>query len=408
MQVLTHLDQIVTLNSAYQKDGRRLNEQDLDIIPDGAIVHDGETIAWVGPTKELPQEYLNITPHQLKGYTLLPEVVDSHTHLIFGGDRSPEYSMRLRGADYQELAKAGGGILSTMRGTRETSSEQLYLDACERIERIHSLGVGSIEIKSGYGLDIDKEYEITHTIDRLKKKYAPKIQIVNTYMAAHAIPKEYSSSKAYMDQVVFPLLEKLSDEQIIDCVDIFHEDGYFTTEDTTRLFDRCLELGLAFKSHADEFADLKGAKLAAQKGAISTDHLLRTGDDGIAALAESSTVATLLPGTGFFLGKPQANARKFLDAGCKVAIASDYNPGSCHLDNVILAASIAAPVYKMNLAEIWAAMTVNAAAAAGLKNQGALAVGMKARFSLFKVPKVDEITYSWGKNLAVDINAAII
>lgn len=402
MQVLTHLNQIVTLKGAFEKDGRNIQENDIDIIQDAALVHDGEKILWVGKTKDLPNEYTSTIPQDLTGYCLTPEIVDSHTHLVFGGDRSQEYSMRLRGADYLEIAKAGGGILSTMRSTRETSNEVLFEQACSRIETMHALGVGSIEIKSGYGLNFNKEKEVTLLIDRLKKKYFPKVQIINTFMAAHALPPEFETTKSYMDEVVFPLLDELAPLNIIDCVDIFHEDGYFTTDDTIALFEKCLNLGIPFKSHADEFVDLKGAKLAAEMGALSTDHLLATAQDGIEALANSTTVATLLPGTAFFLNKPQANARRFLDAGCKLAIASDYNPGSSHIHNVILAASMAAPVYQMNIAEIWSAITLNAAAAVGLKNQGALIPGMRPRFSLFKVEHIDLITYSWGQNFAVD------
>jgi Imidazolonepropionase and related amidohydrolases len=283
--------------------------------------------------------------------------------------------MRLNGADYQEIAKSGGGILNTMKGTQALSSEELFDISVDRVNRIHSYGVGTIEIKSGYGLTYSKEMELTKVIDKLKKHFYPKVQIKNTFMAAHAVPKEYKNSNEFMNSVVIPLLEELADKGIIDAVDIFHEKNYFDEKDTKLLFEKAQALGIDRKSHADEFFDNKGAILAANYQALSTDHLLRTEQDGIEALASSSTVATLLPGTGFFLGKPQANARRFLDEGVKVAIASDYNPGSCHCDNVILVASLAAPVYKMNIAELWSSITLNAAHALGIKNQGAVKQG---------------------------------
>lgn len=403
VQVYKNLSQIVTLAKAFDKDGRKLVPEDLSIINDASIVFDKNEILWVGLSDNLPSEYSDIEAKDLSGHVLTPELVDSHTHVIFGGNRSEEYTMRLNGADYVAIANAGGGILNTMNGTNSLSSDELFEQARQRIERIHSYGIGTIEIKSGYGLNFDKEYECSHVINRLKVHFESRIQIINTFMAAHAVPKQYPSSKEYMSEVVFPLLKKLGEESIIDAVDIFHEQGYFDSEDAQQLFDLASIYNIPVKSHADEFNDNKGAILAAKNNALSTDHLLCTGTDGIEALANSSTVATLLPGTGFFLGKPQAKARQFLDAGAKVAIASDYNPGSCHCDNVLLVASIAAPHYKLNIAELWAAITMNSAHALNLKEQGAIKVGLKPRFTCFKVSKIDEVTYSWGRNLAISL-----
>lgn len=403
MNVWRKFSQVLTLEKAAVKDGRHLSPEDLSTIKNGSIVFNEKEILWVGADSDLPEEYQN---HQnqkfFEGYVLTPELVDSHTHLVFGGDRSTEYSMRLNGADYQAIAQAGGGILSTSKATNEKSSDELFTESKEKIERLSSLGVGTIEIKSGYALNYDKEYEVSQVIDRLKKHFSPKIQIINTYMAAHAVPKDFSSSKDYLEKIVIPLMKKLHEEKLIDAVDIFHEEGYFDYQDTELLFNEAKKIGLPFKSHADEFQDNKGALLAAKMGALSTDHLLCTGEDGIKALAKSSTVATLLPGTGFFLGKPQSKARDFLDAGVKVALATDYNPGSCHCDNLLLVASLAAPNLRFNQTELWSAITLNAAHALGLHNQGSLITGKAPRFSLFQCETVDQITYNWGKNLAVD------
>jgi imidazolonepropionase len=402
IKIFRNFSEIATLASAYHKDGRHLNVDDLGIIKNGSIVFDHEKILWIGEDRNLPSDFLEVGYPEIdvEGKVCVPEIVDSHTHLVFGGNRAHEYSMRLNGATYEEIADAGGGILNTMKGTNDLSRKELLNIAHQRIKTIHSYGIGTIEVKSGYGLSFEKEYELTHIIHDLKNIVRPNVQIINTFMAAHAIPKDFANSYNYMKEVVLPLLDKLGDEQILDCVDIFHEQNYFSHDDVVSLFERAKRWNINVKIHADEFNDNKGAVLAARFEALSADHLLKTTEDGIRALANSSTVATLLPGTGLFLGKTQANARAFLDAGAKVAIASDYNPGSCHCDNLVLLASIAAPLYKMNQAELWCAITLNAAHALGLKKQGAIIEGLKPRFSLFKAESLDSITYNWGKNLA--------
>lgn len=399
-----NLSQIVTMIGALEKDGRNLNPKDLSIIENGAIIFDENKIFWVGKTEDIPKTYKIEKTKDLKGHVLLPEIVDSHTHLIFGGNRATEYLQRINGENYETIAKNGGGILATMKGTQALSRKELFEICRQRIETIYRYGVGTIEIKSGYGLTYEKEKELSLIIDDLKKFFYPKVQIFNTFMAAHAVPKKFKNSGAYMKEMVIPLLEELALLNILDAVDIFHEKGYFNNEDVELLFKTAKKLKIPVKSHADEFYDNKGALLATRYKALSTDHLLSTDIDGIKALAKSSTVATLLPGTGFFLGKSQANARAFLDAGVKVAIASDYNPGSCHCDNLLLITSFIAPQYKMNIAEIWASMTLNASHALGLKSQGAIKKGLLSRYSIFKTNHIDEITYSWGKNLNIRDN----
>lgn len=401
IKIFRNFSEVATLLPALKKDGRNLIPSDLGVIKNASIVCDSNQILWVGGDSELPDDYINLPAIEMLGKSCVPEILDSHTHLIFGGDRSREYSMRLNGATYEEIALSGGGILNSSKGTNSMSRSQLLKMGQKRIQTIHGYGVGGIEIKSGYGLSFEKEYEISRIIYDLKNLVRPDVQIFNTFMAAHAIPQEFSSSYLYMKEVVLPLLDKLAGEGIIDGVDIFHEKNYFSDEDVTSLFERAKRLNLPMKIHADEFNDNKGALLATKYSALSADHLLETKEDGISALKNSSTVATLLPGTSLFLGKKPANARAFLDAGVKVAIASDYNPGSCHCDNLLLLASLAAPLYRMNLAEVWCAITLNAAAALGIQNQGAIAIGQKPRFSFFHADSIDKITYSWGKNLSL-------
>ncbi|MBC7427894.1 MAG: imidazolonepropionase [Bacteriovorax sp.] len=401
IKIFRNFSEIATLAPALKKDGRNLLPEDMGIIKNGSIVYNHEEILWVGPDSQLPEDYRGLDAVDVAGKSCVPEIVDSHTHIIFGGDRALEYSMRLNGSSYEEIAAAGGGILNSMKGTNALSRSDLLKLGQHRIRAIKSYGVGTIEIKSGYGLNFEKEYEISRIIHDLKNIVRPDVQIVNTYMAAHAVPKSFSSSYEYMKEVVLPLLDKLGEEQILDCVDVFHEKNYFSDEDVTSLFERAQRWNIPVKIHADEFNDNKGAILAAKYNALSADHLLSTGADGIEALKNSSTVATLLPGTGLFLGKTQANARAFLDAGVKVAIGSDFNPGSCHCDNLLMIAALAAPIYKMNLSELWCAITLNASHAVGIKNQGAIVPGMKPRFSIFNTDSIDRITYSWGKNLAL-------
>jgi imidazolonepropionase len=402
IKAYTNISELVTFKGALVKDGRNLQPIDLSIIKDGAIIFDEDHILWVGSTDEMPSSFKVEQNLSLPGHVLTPELVDSHTHVVFGGDRAQEYADRLNGVSYEEIAKRGGGILFTMKETNAASDEVLFETAKERIEQIHSYGVGTIEIKSGYGLNLEKERSISLIIDRLKKHFSPRVQIFNTYLAAHDVPKDFESSSHYMNTVVLPLLTELADKNIIDAVDIFHEKNYFNDEDVKLLFDFAREHNIPRKIHADELNTNHGAEIACDYQALSADHLLRISETGIQQLSASTTIATLLPGTAFFLGKPLAPARKILDAGAKMAIASDYNPGSCHCDNVLLIAALAAAQLKLNQAELWAGLTLNAAHSLGLMNQGVLLPGKKARFSLFKAPSLSHITYHWGKNFSVN------
>lgn len=397
-KIWTNISNLATLSSAYNKNGRYIKPEDLSIIQDGAVAFDENRIFWVGKTKDIPEQFERYEQINLSGKTVTPALVDSHTHLIFGGDRSFEYSMRLNGNTYEEIANAGGGILETSNGTKSLSIEALIKESRSKINRIKSYGVKTIEVKSGYGLDYKTERMLTLAIDQLKKEYYGDVEIFNTYMAAHAIPKEFSSSTEYLNNIVKPLLKELAPLNIIDAVDIFHEKNYFTKEDVTELFKVAKSLNIPTKIHADEFFDNSGLKLAIEHQSLSADHLLKSNPETIKKLNESKTVATLLPGTSFFLGKDLADARLFLDSGAKVAIASDYNPGSCHCDNLLMLASLAAPSYKMNIAELWTSITLNAAHALNMPDRGAIVSGLKPIMSIWDEDSINKITYNWGRN----------
>ncbi len=394
------LNQIITLSPAQLKGGRFLKPKDLGVIEKASVIFNEEKILWIGPQSEEPSSFSIDKVIDGSNKVLTPALIDSHTHLVFGGDRSFEYTLKLNGADYEEIATKGGGILNTVESTLKESYDELFAKSVKRVENIYAYGVKTIEIKSGYALTYDGEVKLTKVISKLKKHFKGRVNIVNTFMAAHAIPKEFTSSMNYIDEVVLPLLNDLSEE--IDIVDIFFEKGYFDKEDTIKLFNEAKKLNIATKIHADEFNDNKGAILACEYRSLSADHLLCTTDDGITALAKSSTVATFLPGTALFLGKSLVNARSFLDQGVKVALASDYNPGSCHCDNVLLIASITAKNLGLNICELWSSITLNAASALGLKNEGFIEVGATPNFTLFDVSSIDHITYNWGKNFNLE------
>lgn len=404
MIIYKNFAEVLTLKKAHEKSGRHLTKDDLSLISNASVVVENNQITWVGKDQDLPAECMQSSEVKIidgRGKTLTPEIVDSHTHLVFGGDRADEYAMRLNGADYQEIAKAGGGILSTMKATRLAGHQELLELGRERINLLVAHGVRTIEIKSGYGLDFESEYKLSQVIDTLKNEYSSQgIQILRTYLAAHAVPKEFKSSNQYLKEVVLPLLEKVASEKLVDFVDIFHEKGYFTYEDTEELFQKATSLNLKLKIHADEFQDNGGAELAMKYKATSCDHLLRTSEQTAAKFANSNTVATILPGTAMFLGKEFANVASFLDSGAIVSFASDYNPGSCHAFNLIQIISTAAPQLKINQTQLWAGITLNASKALGLDQQGAIVQGLNARFTIFNTPKLSNITYHWGRNFS--------
>jgi imidazolonepropionase len=396
MKVMKHASKIYTGQPILKKEGRKLVADDIGMIEDGAIVYSDKKIIWVGKTTSLPKVYHKLQATDLKNQqSIMPGMIDSHTHLVFAGSRAKEFARRCSGTSYQEIATEGGGILTTVQATRAASEEELYRLALQRVKIAHSFGVRTLECKSGYGLEHATEMKCLKVVKRLQKA-VPFMTLVSTYMGAHAIPQNQSKA-AYLDQITETTLPEVAKKKLATAVDIFLDEGYFDQADATRIFDVAKRLGLDVKVHADELKNTESAAFSAKNKAKSADHLLKISGFGISALAKSSTVATLLPGTAFYLKEPYAPARKLLDAGARVAIATDFNPGSCFSLNLPLMLNLGALYMGMNSAELFASVTYSAAAALGLeKNKGTLDQGFDSDFIVLPYPDFEEMYYRMG------------
>ena len=299
-----------------------------------------------------------------EGNAVVPGFVDSHTHFIFGGYRPEEFVMRLSGAGYMEIMNMGGGIRNTVLKTREASEEELYQLGKKRLEKMVLQGVTSVEGKSGYGLDIDTELKQLRVMEKLDKDCP--VDIVRTFLGAHAVADEYhNDANAYIEFIIEKVLPIVKEKGLAEFCDVFCEDGVFSIENSRRLLSFAAECGFRLKIHADEIESLGGAELAAELHAVSADHLLAASSAGIYALGKGETIATLLPCTAFCLGKPYANARKMIDAGSAVALASDLNPGSCFTNSIPLMIALGVIYMHMTIEEVLCAITINGAAAIG-------------------------------------------
>ncbi len=372
--------------------------RDLAVIEDGAVLVRGETIAWVGPTADLPPLPPDTREIDATGKTVLPGLVDSHTHLIFAGTREDEFELRLQGVSYAEIAARGGGINATVRRIREASREQLKELARRRLDRMLAFGITTVEVKSGYGLSPADEIKCLEVIAELNREHP--CDLVPTFLGAHEIPAEYRHDReAYLRLVIERMLPEVAGRRLAEFCDVFCEQGVFSVAESERLLHAAADHELKRKIHADEFTPLGGAELAARVGATSADHLLHITDAGIEALAAAGTVATLLPGTAFFLGLPYGPARRLIDRGLPVALASDCNPGSCMTENLPLIGSIACTQMKMLPAEVMAALTLNAAAALGRSDRiGSIEPGKQADLLVCDVPNYKLLPYHFGVN----------
>nr|WP_275695635.1 imidazolonepropionase [Fredinandcohnia sp. SECRCQ15] len=371
----------------------------LTIKENAAIAVQDKKIAWIGSTEE---SYKLDARERIdaKRRVVSPGLVDPHTHLVFGGSREKELAMKQAGIPYLDILANGGGILSTVEATKQASEDELFEKAAFHLDRMISYGVTTIEAKSGYGLDPATEMKQLRVVKRLKEKYP--ITIVSTFLGPHAIPPTYKGKEERFLHEMIDLLDDIKENKLADFADIFCETGVFTIEQSRHFLERAKEKGFGLKIHADEIDSLGGTELAVALGATSADHLVAASDTGISDLANSHTVAVLLPGTTFYLGKDSfARARKMIDEGVAVALATDFNPGSCVTENIQLIMSLAALKLKMTAEEIWNAVTVNAAFAIGKQDEaGILEIGRLANFVIWEVPNYLYLPYHFGVNHA--------
>ncbi|MBI2605686.1 MAG: imidazolonepropionase [Deltaproteobacteria bacterium] len=390
--LFTEISELVTNRGVAKKGGVGVNEEDLGILRDGALLWDSRKgILWLGHDGDVPRGLARGARRvSLAGKTLSPALADCHTHLVFAGDRDDEFRRRLGGQTYQQIAAAGGGIASSVRATRKASESELYKLARARIDRCLSLGVGLLEIKSGYGLDWPNERKLLRVIARLKREYRSKVVIQATFLGAHAFPPEAKNGRdkiAYANSILRKMLPQIKKEKLADACDVFCDDGYFTRAQARRILRRAATLGLEIKLHADELADFGGAALAAELGASSADHLLMASDAGLQRMARRGVVATLLPATAFYLGLPYAPVAEMRRAGLCMALATDFNPGSSPTLHLPFAMSIACLQMGMTPAEVFAAATYGSARAMGLHStHGSLRVGGKPKIAVFDCP----------------------
>ena len=363
-----------------------------------SVLIDGETIVSITEDGALPPCPPDTVRLDAGGAFVTPGWVDAHTHLVFGGWRQHEIPLKLKGASYLEILQAGGGILDTVRQTRQISEDALFARAMGLLDEQLRFGVTTTEIKSGYGLDVENELKQLRVIRRLNEAHA--MDVVPTCMAAHAVPPEFAGrTDAYVDYVCQAILPRVADERLARYCDVFCETGVFSVAQSRRVLETARALGLGLKIHADEIDAFGGAQLAGELGAVSAEHLIATDESGIAALSAGGVTACLLPQTSLYLGKHFARAREMIAQNVAVAIASDFNPGSCPSLNLQLSANLAYLRYRMTPEETLSALTLNAACAIGLGERvGSIEPGKQADLTLWNADGMEMLCYRMGTN----------
>jgi imidazolonepropionase len=380
-------------NIVTMRDGR------YGIIERGALAVADGRIAWLGPLSDLPgmPDEVAREHESLDGRWITPGLIDCHTHLVYGGNRSREFELRLQGATYEEIARAGGGIVSTVRATRDASDTRLAQDAAARLRRLLEEGVTTVEIKSGYGLDTATEMKMLRVARLLGSLTG--VRVCTTFLGAHALPPEYAGrADDYIALVCDEMLPAVAEAKLADAVDVFCERIAFSVEQTSRVFDRARELSLPVKLHADQLSDGGGAALAARYGALSAEHLEHTSEEGVRAMAAAGTVAVLLPGAFYFLREtklPPIDALR--SSGVPIAIATDCNPGSSPLTSILLALNMACTLFRLTPEEALAGVTCHAARALGMADTiGTLEVGKAADLAAWEIDAPAELAYAMG------------
>ena len=394
MKLTGPFSQIVTLAGIPLKGA--VKDEQIEIIPNAGILTQNGKILRTGNYEELKKEFSNAELEETDGKNvLLPGFVDSHTHICFGGKRSRDFAMRLNGKTYLEIAESGGGIWSTVTNTRKESQENLYTSTFENTQKLVKNGITTIEIKSGYGLSIEDELKMLRAINQVKNN--SKAEIVPTFLGAHMKPRDFEGSNSeYLEILVNEIFPILKEENLSNRIDIFTEQSAFSVEESRIYLQKAKENGFEITIHADQFTP-GGSHLAVEFGALSADHLEFSGENEIKALAESDVVAVALPGASIGLGMQYTPARKLLDAGVSLSIASDWNPGSAPMGDLLTQASILATFEKLSMAEVLSGITFRAAKALGFTDRGSLETGKLADFISFPTDDFRDIVYYQGQ-----------
>ena len=378
------------------RDDRPLAEQEA-----ASLVVQGGVLRWVGPSSALPLDYAGLARHAGGGLLATPGLVDCHTHLVYGGQRAGEFAMRLAGASYEEISRAGGGIVSSVRATRAASEDELFAAALPRLSALLDEGVCAIEIKSGYGLALEHERKQLRVARRLGR--ALGVTVRTTFLGAHALPPEYAGrSQDYVDLVCNEMLPALAAEGLVDAVDVFCERIAFSLAETEQVFQAAQKLGIPVKLHAEQLSDMGGARLAARHGALSCDHIEHLSQDGIDAMRAAGTVAVLLPGAYYTLRDTHLPPIEALRAaGVPMAVSTDHNPGTSPALSLLLMANMACTLFRLTVPEALAGITTHAARALGLsETHGLIAAGRPANFVLWNLREAAELAYWFGHNPA--------
>ncbi|MGI9399965.1 MAG: imidazolonepropionase [Rhizobiaceae bacterium] len=368
------------------------------LIHNGCVACRDSEIVWVGDSGSCPSQFDDAKRHNFNNALVTPALIDCHTHIVHGGNRAGEFEMRLQGASYEEIARAGGGIVSTVKATRASSVDELIQTALPRVDALLDEGVSTIEIKSGYGLDVDTELNMLRAARKIGE--LRRVRILTSFLGAHAIPAEYKDNgDAYIDEVCIPALEKAHAEGLVDAVDGFCENIAFSPAQIERVFIKAQQLGLPVKLHAEQLSHFGGTKLAAKYGALSADHIEYADESDVKAMAKTGTVGVLLPGAFYTLREtkqPPIDAMHEHDVG--MALATDCNPGSSPLASILLTMNMACTLFSMTPEEALAGVSRNAAKALGLADCGMISVGRRADFAVWNVENPAELAYRIGFN----------
>jgi imidazolonepropionase len=397
--IVDNASEMITVGGDSRKARKGRSLQDIGIIRDGALIIQNGIIAAVGPRNEVLSSYDTDEAITIDatGKVVMPGFVDPHTHLVFAGSRESELQWKIEGASYADIADKGGGIVSTMNATREAASEELFDLAKDRLDVMMRHGTTSVEVKSGYGLNIEAEVKILEVAEQLSEQH--QLDVSSTFLGAHAIPPEFKDHPdGYVDHVIDDMLPRVADEELADFCDVFCEEGYFDVDQSLKILNEGKTYGLIPKLHADELSDLGGAKLAAQVGAISADHLEKSSDDGIGQMADNNVIGVLLPGTSFSTNIGYVDARRMIDMGLPVALATDFNP-NCWTKSMQFMISLACYKMKMFPSEAIVASTINAAHAIGRAHEiGSLEPGKQGDAVVLDLENHEQIPYRFASN----------